>query len=185
MRPLIWQISAGKKWPPDVSPGRDRDYYLWYNCSLAMFQAGGEQWKKWNDCVRDAIIKLQRPGVGGLRAGKLGSGRPLGIAGGRIYSTALAALTLEVYYRYALDKENQGDAFDLTAKPRQDAAAALPAAAAKERSSGDAGLGAGEKMKKPGVKRKKLPRPNTVRTWRVKQRRRQSALRVVSAQKLY
>jgi hypothetical protein len=150
---------AGKRWPADVPPGRDRDYYLWYNCTLAMFQAGGEPWKKWNDCVRDEIIKLQRPASAGCERGSWDPADRWGASGGRIYSTALAALTLEVYYRYALDKENQGDAFDLTATARPGAGAVSPAATAKERSPGDGGLDTGAKAKKPGAKRKKLPRP--------------------------
>lgn len=75
------------------------DYYLLYNCTLAMYLAGGEPWQRWNKIVRDAVIGQQ------IRAGcERGSWAPLdrwGSEGGRIYSTALAVLTLEVYYRYA------------------------------------------------------------------------------------
>ena len=78
----------------------DIDYYLWYNCTLAMYQAGGDAWERWNDLVRDRLEDLQ------IREGcARGSWDPAdrwGTAGGgRIYSTALAALTLEVYYRFA------------------------------------------------------------------------------------
>ena len=69
-------------------------------------------------------------------------------------------MTLEVYYRYALDKEPPGDVFELTATPRRGADAVLPAVKAKGPSSGDADLGSGEKpKKKPGGKRKKLAKP--------------------------
>lgn len=82
--------------------GRDggSDFYLWYNCTLAMFQAGGDPWKEWNDVVRNHIISLQLHGSDCVR----GSWEPQshwGAAGGRIYTTALAVLTLEVYYRFA------------------------------------------------------------------------------------
>lgn len=90
--------------------------YLCYNCTLAMFQVGGEPWKRWNDGVRDHLIHWQspdpRPGKNGLRV----IGGPPAVScergswspdtdpysdwGGRIYTTALAVLTLEVYYRY-------------------------------------------------------------------------------------
>jgi hypothetical protein len=76
------------------------DFYLWYNCTLAMFQAGGDPWKRWNDVVRDHLLTLQLRGSDCVR----GSWEPQsqwGGQGGRIYTTALAVLTLEVYYRFA------------------------------------------------------------------------------------
>lgn len=82
------------------------DYYLWYNCTLAMFQVGGEPWRRWNDAVRDTLIGLQRHD--GCR---LGSWDPIdkwGKFGGRVYATALAALTLETYYRYTPQRERGG-----------------------------------------------------------------------------
>ncbi len=86
-------------WPDRVSQSARSDYYLWYNCTLAMFQAGGEPWKRWNGLVRDAIIGLQRRE--GCARGSWDPDGRWGSQGGRIYSTSLAALTLEVYYRYA------------------------------------------------------------------------------------
>ena len=86
-------------------PGRS-DFYLWYNCTLAMFQAAGEPWKRWNGVVRDHVIKLQLHGPACAR----GSWDPesrWGVFGGRIYTTALAVLTLEVYYRFARDSDGQ------------------------------------------------------------------------------
>ncbi len=92
---------AERRWPK-VGPPKKPDYYLWYNCTLAMFRAGGEAWRRWNDCIRDAVIGLQeRNGC------QRGSWPPIdrwSDRGGRIYSTALAVLTLEVYYRYALEQ---------------------------------------------------------------------------------
>jgi uncharacterized protein YfaP (DUF2135 family) len=84
--------------------GREEDdYYLLYNCTLAMFQHGGEPWKRWNDAVRNRLIARQ---LQGERCDR-GSWTPdirWGNQGGRVYSTALAILTLEVYYRYQSDK---------------------------------------------------------------------------------
>lgn len=77
----------------------DGDYYLWYNCTMAMFQAGGDPWDRWNNAVRDLVTSLQVQGAGCDR----GSWPPAdrwSSRGGRIYSTALAVLTLEVYYRF-------------------------------------------------------------------------------------
>ena len=90
---------AEQTWPDRRADSRRADYYLWYNCTLAMFQAGGEAWKRWNDVVRDTIVGLQRHE--GCPRGSWDPDGRWGHEGGRIYSTALAALTLEVYYRYA------------------------------------------------------------------------------------
>jgi len=81
------------------------NYYTWYNCSLAMFRAGGMPWQRWNAVIRDTVVDLQRHG--GCFRGSWDPDTVWGAKGGRIYSTALAILTLEVYYRYA--SENDGE----------------------------------------------------------------------------
>ncbi len=72
--------------------------YYWYYGTLAMHQNGGPAWDQWNASVRDLLVSEQR------RSGPLaGSWDPRGEwggYGGRIYSTAIATLNLEVYYRY-------------------------------------------------------------------------------------
>jgi hypothetical protein len=92
---------AERRWPKKGRPGTP-DYYLWYNCTLAMFQRGGRPWERWNDRVRDTLVKLQEHK--GCQRGSWDPADLWGAHGGRIYSTALAVLTLEVYYRYALDQ---------------------------------------------------------------------------------
>ena len=49
------------------------DYYLWYNCTLAMKTAGGANWDRWNKIVRDMVIDLQKPKDAGCAARELGS----------------------------------------------------------------------------------------------------------------
>ncbi|MFH1921034.1 MAG: prenyltransferase/squalene oxidase repeat-containing protein, partial [Planctomycetota bacterium] len=90
---------AERKWSGLEATGDNKDFYLWYNCTLAMFQAGGEPWERWNPPVRDTIINLQRHD--GCARGSWDPSSKWGSPGGRIYTTALAILTLEVYYRYA------------------------------------------------------------------------------------
>ena len=78
------------------------DYYLWYNCTLAMFGAGGNPWERWNAVGRDLIIDLQEGPEAGCAHGSWPPANSVhGQSGGRIYTTALAVLTLEVYYRFA------------------------------------------------------------------------------------
>lgn len=71
--------------------------YYWYYGTLAMYQYGGAPWTEWNEIVRDTLIGEQRRD--GALAGSWDPNGPWGKYGGRLYSTAIATLTLEVYYR--------------------------------------------------------------------------------------
>jgi len=82
------------------------EFYTLYNATLAMYQAGGENWDRWNDAVRDAVVANQRQGPGCERGSWDPRGTFGGQQGGRIYSTALATLMLEFYYRFS--REGQG-----------------------------------------------------------------------------
>ena len=75
------------------------DMYYWYYATYAMYQLGGQYWKKWKGAMEDAIVKNARKD-GDYK----GSWDPIGAwgyQGGRVYSTATMVLTLEVYYRYS------------------------------------------------------------------------------------
>lgn len=74
------------------------DEYYWYYGTLAMFQHGGPEWEAWNAAARDTLIRLQRRG--GPNSGSWDPVGPWGSVGGRIYSTAVSAMCLEVYYRF-------------------------------------------------------------------------------------
>jgi uncharacterized protein YfaP (DUF2135 family) len=94
---------AEQMWGPDRRRQLS-NYYIWYNCTLAMFQAGGENWKRWNDLVREVVVELQVRDTEKCERGSWPPNSQWGQHGGRIYSTALAVLTLEVYYRYSSEK---------------------------------------------------------------------------------
>jgi len=74
--------------------------YAWYYATLASFHAGGPQWDRWNTRLQAAVLPAQRRD-GGPLDGSWDPDPVWGAHGGRVYSTALVALTLEVYYRYA------------------------------------------------------------------------------------
>ncbi|MFO0191874.1 MAG: hypothetical protein ACK54F_11545 [Planctomycetia bacterium] len=73
--------------------------YAWYYATLASFHAGGPQWDRWNERLHSALLPLQRREPGSL-AGSWDPDPVWGGHGGRVYSTALSAMTLEVYYRH-------------------------------------------------------------------------------------
>jgi hypothetical protein len=78
------------------------DYYYWYYGSLAMFQVGGERWKKWNESMKSALLDHQRLEKDRCEYGSWDPVDPWSAEGGRVYATALNCLTMEVYYRYPL-----------------------------------------------------------------------------------
>ncbi len=77
-----------------------KNFYYWYYSMYAMLPIGGEAWKQWNPQVRDLVVSLQNKTDSQLK----GSWDPQGAyqltQSGRVGVTALALLTLEVYYRH-------------------------------------------------------------------------------------
>ena len=84
-------------------PGRsEENLYYWYYATLAMYQMRGpsmdQAWEEWNDALKQQLCSTQVP-----RGPNEGSWNPScvwGSYGGRVYSTAVACMCLEVYYRY-------------------------------------------------------------------------------------
>ncbi len=75
------------------------DEYYWYYGTLAMHHLQDESWKEWNGALRDMLISQQHQ-EGPLAGSWDPNGKWAGI-GGRLYSTALSTMCLEVYYRYS------------------------------------------------------------------------------------
>ena len=73
-------------------------FYYWYYGTLGMFQMGGERWKKWNKALKPVLLTNQRKG--GDEDGSWDLLGGLDKRAGRAYTTAMGALSLEVYYRY-------------------------------------------------------------------------------------
>jgi hypothetical protein len=90
------------RWPVDADdPGGSfgmSDPLHWYYGALAAFQRGGGTWKVWNDKLRPLLLTHQEKR--GCLAGSWAAVGQTGAKGGRIVTTALCTLSLEVYYRY-------------------------------------------------------------------------------------
>ena len=86
---------------PDLSR---RNNYCWYYATQAMHNLPGEEWDKWNEAMRKVLLQTQSHGPG-CAAGSWDPLQPVpdpwAPLGGRLMTTSLATLTLEVYYRYA------------------------------------------------------------------------------------
>jgi hypothetical protein len=81
--------------PQSASPNA----YTWYYATLASFHAGGPQWEAWNGHLQAALLPLQRHDSTRY-AGSWDPDPVWGGHGGRVYATAMSAMTLEVYYRH-------------------------------------------------------------------------------------
>ena len=80
-------------------PIRDNNpdlYYIYYG-TLALYQHQGSIWQEWNDNLKRILPEIQVK-TGNL-AGSWNLSRSNTKGGGRIASTTLAILSLEVYYR--------------------------------------------------------------------------------------
>lgn len=89
--------------PPEKPTAKEQigQIYYWYYATQVMHHMGDKYWDTWNPRMRDFLIRTQMTKEDGHREGCWDPrGADHGGAGGRIYSTALACLTLEVYYRH-------------------------------------------------------------------------------------
>jgi len=75
----------------------NKGMYFYYYAMQVMHHYGGPQWREWNEWTRDYLVKQQR-----RRGRETGSWFFTGSHdnAGRLYCTAMAAMCLEVYYRY-------------------------------------------------------------------------------------
>lgn len=87
--------------PGDVSPP---NYYYWYYATLALHHqrntdsAAQAAWETWNARLQDQLLTQQE--AGGPYSGSWPPTTLWGGYGGRVYSTAMATMCLEVYYRF-------------------------------------------------------------------------------------
>lgn len=72
--------------------------YHYYYATQVMHHYGGQPWEIWNKWMRDYLVQSQSQT--GSELGSWYLDGPFDDAG-RLYCTALAAMTLEVYYRYS------------------------------------------------------------------------------------
>ena len=91
---------------------KQKDFYYWYYATYAMHNMGGEYRVWWNQRIRDTLLDNQVHG--GEHAGSWDpKGDHWANSGGRVYTTALGGLCLEVYYRYSEALNSFGAAPDL------------------------------------------------------------------------
>ena len=81
--------------------------YYWYYCTQAMFHAGGNRWKAWHERFTPQAMRAQNaegywvcPGLDRDQNGKIAAAGSRKGNMDKWYTTAMTALSLQVYYRY-------------------------------------------------------------------------------------
>ena len=92
-RPLVRGVNALGKQQPESN----HMYYNYY-ASQVLHHYGGVPFKRWNHKVRDYLVATQAKV--GHETGSWYFDEAHSSHGGRLYTTAMAIMTLEVYYRY-------------------------------------------------------------------------------------
>lgn len=98
------QLIAGVEQLKRSPPGKGRqDVYYYYYATQVLHLYGGSDWTDfWNPRMRDLLIEVQDKGQGPTGGSFPPEGDSLtGRGGGRLATTGLSLLTLEVYYRYS------------------------------------------------------------------------------------
>jgi hypothetical protein len=102
----------GNTWGPEINGGTNM-YYNYY-ATQVVFHYGGDTWKEWNKKMRDHLVATQVKDEKDHAFGSWHFNGDHGTAsGGRLYLTALSAMTLEVYYRYMPIYKNKSVEEDL------------------------------------------------------------------------
>ena len=88
--------------PPGQGPAH---CHYWYHATLALSQMRGETWRSGTTRSSKLLVTTQRGGD----ETEADTNSKYSARGGKVYTTAINALTLEVYYRYLpMYKANPG-----------------------------------------------------------------------------
>lgn len=92
------QESAGLIKTHMLQPGR-RNFYYEYYATLALYQHQGPIWEQWNENLKKAYLAIQETTGDGRGSWDPKFDGAHARSGGRVMTTGLAVLSLEVYYR--------------------------------------------------------------------------------------
>jgi hypothetical protein len=92
-------IMEGCRQLSERGPRAGQMYYNYY-ATQVLHHFGGEEWKRWNEQMRDSLVAAMSKDGHTAGSWYWAGGDHGGSQGGRLYYTSLAAMTLEVYYRH-------------------------------------------------------------------------------------
>lgn len=91
------EIAEAERYLLQNLPGVGKDnYYYWYYATIALHQLQDDAWDRWNVALKKRLLETQRSD------GSWPSDTLWGGYGGTIYTTSMATLCLETYYRHAI-----------------------------------------------------------------------------------
>jgi hypothetical protein len=96
-----------------AGPSATNTYYNYY-ATQVMKQHGGKEWDTWNEKMRDKLLGMQSQTGKSAGSWFWEDGHSTD-QGGRFYTTCMATMILEVYYRYLpiYSEQKEEDAFQL------------------------------------------------------------------------
>ena len=90
-------LDEGTAYLSQLGPSKSDMYFNFY-ASQALHHYGGPRWDRWNNRMRDYLVSAQART--GHEAGSWHFDDPHGRQAGRVYTTAICTMILQVYYRY-------------------------------------------------------------------------------------
>ena len=94
------EIAEAEQYLMQNLPGQGKDnYYYWYYATLALHQLQDDAWSRWNQALKQRLLATQQPD------GSWSSDTLWGGYGGTVYTTSMATLCLETYYRHAIRRD--------------------------------------------------------------------------------
>lgn len=95
------EIEEAERYLLQQQPGVGQDnYYYWYYATLALHQLQDSAWDQWNTSLKRRLLATQRAD------GSWPTDSVWGGYGGSVYTTAMATLCLEAYYRHSLRSDS-------------------------------------------------------------------------------
>ena len=91
------RLDRGVTYLASLGPSKT-DVYFNYYATLALHHHDGNPWPRWNTRMRDYLVETQARE--GHENGSWFFPDPHGTGAGRLYTTAMCIMILEVYYRY-------------------------------------------------------------------------------------
>ncbi len=93
------------RWTPREKESWKLADFYWYHATFALYLSAGPddaRWKRWSEALRAALLDTQnfKEARGLCREGSWEPVDRWSCEGGRVYATALAALTLQIHHRY-------------------------------------------------------------------------------------
>ena len=101
--PRTPQLGKGVKGLTDAVEGNIAGYnmyFIYYATQVVHFYTDGPAWKKWNERVRDFLISKQKKDGADKGSFEKDGGGLFGAQIGKVGTTCMCLLTLEVYYRH-------------------------------------------------------------------------------------